>query len=149
VLQVRNIGKKKKLIIIFSFTAAVVSDDGGWGFLFSTRPTFHGLYQNIQTMPPKLVDPPLPSLECRKQAAAVGLACKLLDGKGCVLLNELKPVFYHTQPPPAKESMHRHPHQLQHAPICHRAGLRSLETYKRSLRVRLPGTWNNLNHDVL
>ena len=43
----------------------------------------------------------LPSLESRRQAAAVGLACKLLDGKGCGLLNELKPAFVDpTQPPP-------------------------------------------------
>ena len=50
---------------------------------------------------PEQVDPPLPSLESRRQAAAVGLACKLLDGKGRGLLNELKPVFVDpTQPPP-------------------------------------------------
>jgi hypothetical protein len=102
----------------------------------------------------------LPSLESRRQAAAVGLACKLLDGKGRGLLTELKPVFVDpTQPPPHRRASARiaartggpprHPHQLQQAPICHRAGFRSLETYKRSLRVRLPEIWNNLNHDVL
>jgi len=109
---------------------------------------------------PEQVDPPLPSLESWRQAAAVGLVCKLLDGKGRGLLNELKPVFVDpTQPPPHIRASARiaartggpprHPHQLQQAPICHRAGFRSLETYKRSLRVRLPEIWNNLNHDVL
>ena len=114
---------------------------------------------------PKQVDSPLPSLESRRQAsllqqAAMGLMCILLDGKGCGLLNELKPVFVDPiQPPPAIRvsariaartgGPPRHPNQLQHAPICHRAGLHSLETYKRWLRVRLPGIWTNLNHNVL
>jgi len=77
------------------------------------------------------VDPPLlPSLESRRQAAAVGLACNLLDGKGCGLLTELKPVFVDpTQPPPpirvsARIAARtggppRHPHHLQYAPIIY------------------------------
>ena len=69
------------------------------------------------------VDPPLPSLDSRRQATAVGLACKLLDGKGRRLLNELGPVFVDPiQPPPTIVSARiaaartggppRHPHQL-------------------------------------
>ena len=60
---------------------------------------------------PEQVDPPLPSLESRRQAAAVGLACKLLDGKGCGLRTELKPVFVDpTQPPPPIRGPRWHPH---------------------------------------
>jgi len=103
---------------------------------------------------PEQVDPPSPSLESWRQAAAVGVVCKLLDnGKGCGSLNELKPDFVDpTQPPhPIRLSariaartggghhgIRTNCSMLQY--ICHhRAGLRSLETYKRSLRARLPG----------
>ena len=43
----------------------------------------------------------IPSLESRRQAAAVGLTCKLLDGQGRGALSEVQPVF---APPTTKST---------------------------------------------
>ena len=89
----------------------------------------------------------IPSLESRRQASAVGLTCKLLDGQGRGALSEVQPVF---APPstckPTRSSGRlaaqraagpQHP-QLKAAAIRHTGNRRSLVTYKRSYRARIP-----------
>ena len=83
----------------------------------------------------------IPSLESRRQAAAVGLTCKLLDGQGRGALSEVQPVF---APPTTKSTRSsdrlaaqraagpQHPHQLKAAAIRHTGNRPSLVTYKRS-----------------
>ena len=82
----------------------------------------------------------IPSLEDRRKAAAVGLTCKLLDGKGRGKLQEMKPM------PQSKNirrsrrisgSSHSFKFQNQSKP-------KSLEVFKRSFRGRIPEIWNNI-----
>ena len=100
----------------------------------------------------------IPSLESRRQAAAVGLTCKLLDGQGRGALSEVQPVF---APPTTKSTRSsdriaaqraagpQHPHQLKAAAIRHTGNRPSLVTYKRSYRARIPEIWNSLDHEAL
>ena len=80
-----------------------------------------------------LADLFIPSLESRRQAVAVGLTCKLLDGQRRGALSEVQPVFA----PPTTESTRssdrlaaqraagpQHPHQLKAAAIRHFIPLR-------------------------
>ena len=101
----------------------------------------------------------IPSLESRRQAAAVGLTCKLLDGQGRGALGEVQPVF--AAPPTTKSTRSsdrlaaqraagpQHPHQLKAAAIRHTGNRRSLVAYKRSYRARIPEIWNSLDHEAL
>ena len=106
-----------------------------------------------------LLDDPEPyllpyPLEHRREAAAVGLLVKVLDGEGCGQVNELKPERMDSSQTPLRRSARLaaakkappHHHQLRPAPV-HNSN--SLDTYRRSWRVRIPQVWNNLDYKVL
>jgi hypothetical protein len=133
-----------------------------WGAAEGYLKKFDGIQRSAISLlqQPQQVGPTLPSLESRRQAAAVGLTCKLLDGRGRGLLNDLKPTLVNPGLPSPEVRVSariasrtvapQHSHQLEHAQICHRAGPRSsLAPYKRSYRVRIPDIWNNIQHDML
>ena len=102
----------------------------------------------------------IPSLESRRQAAAVGLTCKLLNGQGRGALSEVQPVL---APPTTKSTRSsdrltaqraagpQHPHQLKAAAIRHTTGNSRcfLVAYKKSYRARIPEIWNSLDHETL
>lgn len=92
---------------------------------------------------------PVSSLEHRREAAAVGLTCKLLHGGTKAPLLSLTPEFED----PKKEKLRRsartatvkvHNHQLQ---TCVNA--RSLQVYRRSYKSRIPEIWNHLGSECL
>ena len=117
-----------------------------------------GMLDKVQQIAISLLDDPEPSLllcplELRREAAAVGLLIKVLDGEGRGQVNELKP----ERMDPSQTSLRiaarfavakapSHHHQLRPAPV---RNSNSLETNRRSWRVRIPQVWNNLDHEVL
>ena len=98
-------------------------------------------------------DPSLlpPSLESRREQAAVGFTCKLLDGRGRGMARTLTPEFDDPSAPKPRRSARlaaarpQHLHQLRpvHLPPS------SLATFKRCYRARIPGIWNDLRHPAL
>ena len=98
-------------------------------------------------------------LESRRQAAAVGLTCKRLEGQGQGVLSEVHPVFAPLMICKSTRSSDRlaaqraagpqHPHQLKAAAIRHTGNTCSLVTNRRSNRARLPEIWNSLDHETL
>jgi hypothetical protein len=98
-------------------------------------------------------DPSLlpPSLESRREQAAIGFTCKLLDGRGRGMARTLTPEFDDPSAPKPRRSARlaaarpQHLHQLRpvHLPPS------SLATFKRCYRARIPGIWNDLRHPAL
>jgi hypothetical protein len=117
-----------------------------------------GMLDKVQQSAISLLDDPEPSLlpcplERRREAAAVGLLVKVLDGEGRGRVNELKPERMDPSQTPLRRSTRLaaakappHHHQLRPAPV-HNSN--SLETYRRSWGVRIPQVWNNLDYEVL
>ena len=91
---------------------------------------------------------PLPTLESRRVAAAVGLTCRLLSGNVSSPLLSLTPVLMSSTGSPPRRSarltVSNHPHQfLDQCIYC------SLEVFKRSYRGRISNIWNSLQSDLL
>jgi hypothetical protein len=117
-----------------------------------------GKLDKVQQSAISLLDDPEPSLlpcplERRREAAAVGLLVKVLDGEGRGQVNELRPERMdpsHKGPRRsarlAEAKSPSHQYQLKPAPVHSRT---SLDTYRRSWRARIPEVWNNLDHEVL
>ena len=92
---------------------------------------------------------PISSLEQRRQAAAVGLTCKLLHGDIKTPLKSLTPEFEDCSKVKPRRSARvaptkSHDHQLQSYITT-----KSLEVFKRSYRGRIPEIWNKMNSDRL
>ena len=93
-----------------------------------------------------------PLLESRREQAAIGFTCKLLDGRGCGMARTLTPAEFDDPSAPKPRRSARlaaarpqHLHQLRsvHLPP------NSLATFKRRYRARIPGIWNDLRHPAL
>ena len=91
---------------------------------------------------------PLPTLESRRAAAAVGLTCRLLSGSVSSPLLSLAPVLMSSigslPRRSARLAVSNHPHQL-----LDQCDYRSLEVFKRSFRGRIPSIWNSIQSDLL
>ena len=91
----------------------------------------------------------LPSLESRRKAAAVGLSCKLMDGKARGKLQCLKPELI-----PNDQEGNRRSKRINKFPKhCHQFATQtkvtSLKSFERSFRGRIPEIWNKLNDEAL
>ena len=85
---------------------------------------------------------PLPTLESRRVAAAVGLTCRLLSGSVSSPLLSLTPVMSSTGSPLRRSAcltVSSHPHWF-----LDQCTYRSLEVFKRSYRGRISNIWNSL-----
>ena len=91
---------------------------------------------------------PLPTLESRRVAAAVGLTCRLLSGSVSSPLLSLTPVLMSST-----GSLLRRSARLIVSGHLHRfldqCTYRSLEMFKRSYRGRISNIWNSLQSDLL
>ena len=91
---------------------------------------------------------PLPTLESRRAAAAVGLTCRLLSGSVSSPLLSLAPILMSSigslPRRSARLAVSSHPHQL-----LDQCDYRSLEVFKRSFRGRIPSIWNSIQSDLL
>ena len=91
---------------------------------------------------------PLPTLESRRVAAAVGLTCRLLSGSVSSPLLSLTPVLMSSTGSLPRRStcltVSSHPHQFLDQCTYH-----SLEVFKRSYRGRISNIWNSLQSDLL
>ena len=91
---------------------------------------------------------PLPTLESRRAAAAVGLTCWLLSGSVSSPLLSLAPILMSSigslPRRSARLAVSSHPHQL-----LDQCDYRSLEVFKRSFRGRIPSIWNSIQSDLL
>ena len=92
----------------------------------------------------------VPSLEKRREAAAIGLTCRLMSGN---MKQPLKPLTPKMRNPNAdkprrssrlKGPIQQHEHQLQE-----QTTIRSMEVLKRSYRGRIPSIWNRLESECL
>ena len=110
-------------------------------FLDSTR---HVKHPDLSLLPP--------SLENRREQAAIGFTCKLLDGQGRGMARTLTPEFDDPSAQKPRRSVRlatarlpQHLHQLRpiHLPP------NSLATFKRCYRATIPSIWNNLRHPAL
>ena len=100
-------------------------------------------------------DPSLlpPSLESRREQAAISFTCKLLlDGQGSGMARNMTPEFDHPSAPKPRRSawlaavcpQHLHLPRPVHLPP------NSLATFKRCYSARIPGIiWNDLRHPAL
>ena len=91
---------------------------------------------------------PLPTLESRGVATAVGLTCRLLSGNVSSPLLSLTPVLMSSTGSlprhSARLTVSSYPHQFLDQCTYH-----SLEVFKRSYRGRISNIWNNLQSDLL
>ena len=91
----------------------------------------------------------LPSLESRRKAAAVGLSCKLMDGKARGKLQCLKPELI-----PNDQEGNRRSKRINKFPkhcdqFATQTKVTSLKSFERSFRGRIPEIWNKLNDEAL
>ena len=99
---------------------------------------------------PSLLPPS--SLESKKEQAAIGFTCKLLDRRERGMAPTLTPEFDDPFAPKPQRSTRlaaarpQHLHQLRPVHLSPN----SLATFKRHYRARIiPGIWNNLRHPAL
>ena len=90
----------------------------------------------------------IPSLESRRRAAALGLTCKLLDGEGRGEMQSLKPQFCSNNRQTLRRSkrINQKSHKFQIESVTK---AKSLNTFKRTFRGRIPDIWNNLGNNFL
>ncbi len=92
-----------------------------------------------------------PSLESRREQAAIAFTCKLLDGQGRGVVRSLKPALIDATLAGPRRSARLAPTHSQHLhqlkPVC--LPPNALATFKRCYRARIPGIWNNLKHPAL
>ena len=92
---------------------------------------------------------PISSLEQRRQAAAVGLTCKLLHGDAKTPLKSLTPEFEDSSKVKPRRSARVAPTKSHNHQLQFHITMKSLEVFKRSYRGRIPEIWNKMNSDSL
>ena len=92
----------------------------------------------------------VPSLEQRREAAAIGLTCRLMSGNVKQPLKPLTPKMRNPNEDQIRRSIRlkgpiqQHKHQLQDQTTTN-----SMEVLKRSYRGRIPSVWNRLESECL